>query len=60
MGFLRILRDSAKVPGDSQGFSGIPRKLYEVSGVSNPSMFLFNHARKRDLISSIRKILGRD
>ena len=36
MGFLRILRDSAKIHGDSQGFSGFPRKPYEVSGVSSP------------------------
>ena len=37
MGFLRILRDSAKIRGDSQGFSGFPQKPYEVSGVSSPS-----------------------
>ena len=33
MGFLKILRDSAKVCGDSQGFSGFPQKPNEVSGV---------------------------
>ena len=33
MGFLSILRDSAKIHGDSQGFSGFPQKPYEVSGV---------------------------
>ena len=38
MGFLRILGDSARILGDSRGFSGFPRKLYEVSGVSNPSV----------------------
>ena len=37
MGFLRILRDSTKIRGDSQGFSGFPGNLYEVSGVSSPS-----------------------
>ena len=40
MGFLRVLRDFAKILRDSWGFSGFPRKLYEVSGVSSPSDIL--------------------
>ena len=36
MGFLRIRGDSARILGDSQGFSGILQKPYEVSGVSSP------------------------
>ena len=38
MGFLSILRDSAKIHGDSQGFSGFPQKTHEVSEVSSPSV----------------------
>ena len=37
MGILGILRDSAGILGDSQGFSGFLEKAYEVSEVSNPS-----------------------
>ena len=40
MGFLRVLRDFAEILRDSWGFSGFPRKLYEVSGVSSPSDIL--------------------
>ena len=36
MGFLRSLGDSARILGDSGGFSGFLQKLYEVSKSVEP------------------------
>ena len=47
MGSLKILGDSTKVCGDSQGFSGFPQKPYGVSGVERVKVGVKVDPRRR-------------
>ena len=70
MGFLGILGDSARILKnfdrileESSGFSGFPQDLYEVFGVSSPSIsmegpkFIGLHRRKLETLN-VEKSFG--